>query len=162
VSTSALRARARTLRPARRSDLMQFPVSAPNDGLIDVVAQELVRVRGLLRAAPHRSRARTAEPRRDAPGHGRRRARRRVLDAHGAPRAVRAARAADGPRQQRYFKAHAYRLTPEHPGALVRLAVDGEAFAFDALTVEVHPGLGRVLSPHGRFAPHFTHRPARK
>jgi sphingosine kinase len=60
------------------------------------------------------------------------------------------------PHQLRYYKAHAYRITPASPDADVRLSVDGEAYPFGEFQVEVHPGLGRVLSPEGQYAARFS------
>lgn len=58
-------------------------------------------------------------------------------------------------RQQHYYKAHAYRVTPG-PGVKGRLSVDGEVYPFEEFQVEVHRGLATLLSPHGHFAPEFS------
>lgn len=55
-----------------------------------------------------------------------------------------------------YAKVHAYRIKPlEKTGCL---AVDGEAFPFEQYQVEVHQGLGTLLSPYGHYAAKFEPR----
>ena len=55
--------------------------------------------------------------------------------------------------QQHYFKAQAYRITPQGPG---NLAIDGEKYNFKPFVVECHRGLGTLLSPTGHYAAEFT------
>ena len=62
--------------------------------------------------------------------------------------------------QQHYFKAHAYRVTPhesssstgngsDRAGAKTKrwISIDGEQYPLQQFTVEVHRGLGALLSP---------------
>ena len=58
--------------------------------------------------------------------------------------------------QQHCFKAHAYRITPHEPSsspgkAQVKterwISIDGEQYPLQKFTVEVHRGLGALLSP---------------
>jgi sphingosine kinase len=58
--------------------------------------------------------------------------------------------------QQHYFKAHAYRIKPLSTKGC--LSVDGEAFPFGEFQVEVHRGLGTLLSPYGHYAVNFQPR----
>ena len=60
--------------------------------------------------------------------------------------------------QQHYFKAHAYRVKPLSKKG--HFTVDGEEFPFDEFQVEVHRGLGTLLSPYGYYAATFQPRPA--
>jgi hypothetical protein len=65
--------------------------------------------------------------------------------------------------QARYYKAGAYRLRPLAPGAKVRFAIDGEVYPFDSdVLVEVHRGLGRLLSPQNDYASFFELGPDAK
>lgn len=57
------------------------------------------------------------------------------------------------PYKTQYYKAQAYHIKPLTKQGL--FAVDGEAFPFEESIVEVHPGLGTVLSPQGRYAIEF-------
>ncbi|KAJ8521628.1 hypothetical protein ONZ45_g1678 [Pleurotus djamor] len=59
----------------------------------------------------------------------------------------------------KYFKAHAYRVKTLAPKG--SLSVDGEAFPFKEYQVEVHKGLGKLLSPHGTYAGDFGGPPKR-
>ncbi|KAJ8462809.1 hypothetical protein ONZ45_g17802 [Pleurotus djamor] len=59
----------------------------------------------------------------------------------------------------KYFKAHAYRVKTLAPKG--SLSVDGEAFPFKEYQVEVHKGLGNLLSPHGTYAADFGGPPKR-
>ncbi|OBZ75597.1 Sphingoid long chain base kinase 4 [Grifola frondosa] len=100
-------------------DFMQFPVSTPNDGLIDVIAQSPSTRGELLKAMDG---AEKGEP--------------FWLDS------------------QHYFKAHAYRIEPHSSEGL--LAIDGEAYPFEAYQVEVHQGLATLLSPYGYYQADFN------
>lgn len=59
--------------------------------------------------------------------------------------------------QLHYVKAHAYRVKPLKKKG--HLAVDGEMYPFKEFQVEVHPGLGTLLSPYGHYAVDFPSRP---
>ncbi|KAK9474677.1 ATP-NAD kinase-like domain-containing protein [Dipodascopsis tothii] len=48
-----------------------------------------------------------------------------------------------------YYKLAAYRITPRAPKGYI--SIDGEAFDFSPFQVEVHRGIGRVLSRDGRY-----------
>ena len=55
--------------------------------------------------------------------------------------------------QHHYFKAYAYRVEPLVPKGYV--SIDGESFPYLPYELEVHQGLGRVLSMHGRYNVEF-------
>ncbi|KAI0374974.1 hypothetical protein BV20DRAFT_405217 [Pilatotrama ljubarskyi] len=95
-------------------DLLQFPVSLPTDGLIDVALLERTTRVSMLKAI----------------GGG---------------------QAGDHfwMDTQHYIKAHAYRVEPHTSRGW--LSVDGEAFPLEPYQVEVHQGLGTVLSMHGCY-----------
>ncbi|KAL6300521.1 ATP-NAD kinase-like domain-containing protein [Sparassis latifolia] len=99
-------------------DLMQFPVSLPDDGLIDIVIQEMTSRRVLLHGmeVAHKGEQYWLE-------------------------------------SQRYLKAQAYRVEPYSKKGC--LAVDGEAYPFEAFQVEVHQGLATLLSPCGFYKVEF-------
>ncbi|KAF7305006.1 DAGKc domain-containing protein [Mycena kentingensis (nom. inval.)] len=100
-------------------DFMAFPVSLPDDGLIDIAMQ-------------------TVSQRSEV-----------LLKFSGAPKGE-----VYWLPSMKYVKAHAYRVKPTAPkGAL---AIDGEIFPFEEYQVEVHPGLGSVLSPFGYYAADFA------
>ncbi|KAF9013858.1 ATP-NAD kinase-like domain-containing protein [Cyathus striatus] len=100
-------------------DFMAFPVSLPDDGLIDVMAM------------PSSSRMDILSGMSGAPKG----------DTFWNPKV-------------HYVKAHAYRVKPLKPKGY--LSVDGEEFPFEEFHVEVHQGMGTLLSPHGRYAADFA------
>jgi hypothetical protein len=58
--------------------------------------------------------------------------------------------------QARFYKASAYRLRTRESGTKVRFAIDGEVFHLEGeMVVEVHRGLGRLLSPQNHYGPPF-------
>ncbi|THH17818.1 hypothetical protein EW146_g3075 [Bondarzewia mesenterica] len=59
-----------------------------------------------------------------------------------------------------YFKAHAYRVKPLSKKGY--LSVDGEKFPFEEFLVEVHQGLGTVMSLHGHYPTKFDVPPPGK
>ncbi|EFI28368.1 hypothetical protein CC1G_13902 [Coprinopsis cinerea okayama7 len=106
-------------------DYMAFPVSLPDDGLIDIAAMPLSSRKDAL---ANISTAPTGE-------------------CFWFPKL-------------HYFKAEAYRI--KTLGKKGNLSIDGERFPFEEYQVEVHPGLGTLLSPHGRFVAEFKPRSASK
>ncbi|KAH8649959.1 sphingosine kinase [Xylariales sp. PMI_506] len=50
----------------------------------------------------------------------------------------------------KYSKVAAYRLTPKHAAGYI--SIDGEAIPFEPFQVEVHQGLGTLLSRDGKYA----------
>ncbi|CAL1704519.1 unnamed protein product [Somion occarium] len=100
-------------------DFMQFPVSLPNDGCIDVVVQEVAPRSQMLSA----------------------------MD--GAEKGIPYWKL----ESQHYFKAKAYRVVP-HTSASC-LSIDGEKYPFEPYALEVHPGLGALLSPYGTYHTDF-------
>ncbi|KAK7460375.1 sphinganine kinase lcb4 [Stygiomarasmius scandens] len=103
-------------------DLMAFPVSLPDDGLIDIVVQSHTKTSRL-----------------------------EILGSfEGAPRGEQY-----WSDSIHYVKASAYRIQPK-PKAKGCLSIDGEAFPFEAFQVEIHPGLGTLLSPKGYYAAEFA------
>ncbi|RDX56689.1 hypothetical protein OH76DRAFT_1395809 [Lentinus brumalis] len=114
--------------PYVSTDLMQFPVSQPNDGLIDVVLQ-LQSDRGTMLKA---------------------------IDGaeHGNPFWMDA---------QHYYKAHAFRVEPHFTKGY--LSIDGESYPVAPFEIEVHKGLGSLLSMYGCFQAEFNlppEQPAKK
>ncbi|KAH7889227.1 ATP-NAD kinase-like domain-containing protein [Phlebopus sp. FC_14] len=107
--------------------LMQFPVSHPDDGLIDISIQEPVRV--LLRSV----------------------GRKFLISAMDGAEGGRAYWF----NSNFYVKASAYRAKPlsGHGGVLM---VDGEAFPLEEFRVGVLQRMGTLLSPHPHYAPNFT------
>ncbi|KAF9500827.1 hypothetical protein BDN71DRAFT_1381184 [Pleurotus eryngii] len=112
-------------------DFMAFPVSLPDDGLIDITIQPLVSV-----CSRNSSRSDV------------------LKEMEGAPRGE-----AFWSPKLKYFKAHAYRVKPLTPNGA--LSVDGEPFPFEEYQVEVHQGLGTLLSPHGVYVADFDGPPSR-
>lgn len=147
--------------PYVSSDVLQFPVSLPTDGLIDVTVQERVRVSCLQQR--HSSDELTLNVRRafpiaddthgDVQGNRRLAARRPLLDGYRASPARNTFAATQltlsSLPQQHYYKAYAYRVEPAE--AKGWLSVDGEAFALEPYEVEVRPGLGTLLSMYGCY-----------
>ncbi|KAI0065370.1 hypothetical protein BV25DRAFT_1850670 [Artomyces pyxidatus] len=103
-------------------DLMQFPVSMPNDGVVDVVVQAATSRVGMLKGM-------------DGAEHG----------------------AGYWRNSARYYKAVAYRVKPLKSQGY--LSIDGEKFPYEEFRVEVHQGLGTLLSPLGRYAAEFDDAP---
>jgi hypothetical protein len=65
--------------------------------------------------------------------------------------------------QARFYKASAYRLRVQRPGTIVRFAIDGEVYHLEGeMVVEVHRGLGRLLSPQNHYGSPFRLGPDRK
>ncbi|KAH6918534.1 ATP-NAD kinase-like domain-containing protein [Coprinopsis sp. MPI-PUGE-AT-0042] len=104
-------------------DYMAFPVSVPDDGLIDISVMPIT-------------------TRKDA-----------LSNISTAP----SGESYWGPRLQ-YYKAHAYRVKPLVPKG--NLSIDGERYPFEEFQVEVHQGLGTLLSSVGRFAVDFKPQPS--
>lgn len=60
-----------------------------------------------------------------------------------------------------YYKIKAFRLTPiEKKGKKAYVAIDGEHAPVKTFQVQVHPGLGTVLSLYGNYANQRTYRPS--
>ncbi|KAJ7046827.1 ATP-NAD kinase-like domain-containing protein [Mycena alexandri] len=113
-------------------DFMAFPVSLPDDGLIDLIAQEVF-------AQKKYQSARTE-----------------FLSAFGGDAAN---GGTFWKSSVNYVKASAYRVKPLSPkGAF---AVDGEVFPFEEYQVEAHQGLATLLSPHGYYAAELAGRPTK-
>ncbi|ETW85853.1 hypothetical protein HETIRDRAFT_311241, partial [Heterobasidion irregulare TC 32-1] len=100
-------------------DLMQFPMSVPNDGTIDIVIQGLVSRGELLDAMDGADMGKTFWR-----------------------------------ESSHYFKAQAYRVKPLSKNGY--LAIDGEKFPFDEYLIEVHRGLGTVMSMYGQYVANFN------
>ncbi|KAA1471124.1 hypothetical protein DENSPDRAFT_837053 [Dentipellis sp. KUC8613] len=105
-------------------DLMQFPVSMPNDGTVDLVIQERMSRKDMIQA----------------------------MD--GAEKG-----AAYWRDSCHYYKTQAYRVKPLKSEGY--FSVDGETFPFEEFLVEVHQGLGTLLSPYGRYAADFDKKPTK-
>ncbi|KAK7693422.1 hypothetical protein QCA50_002990 [Cerrena zonata] len=99
-------------------DLMQFPVSLPNDGHIDIAVQAIT-PRGEMLSAM------------DGAEKGR----------------------AYWKDSCYYYKAKAYRIEPQSSASC--LSIDGEKYPFKPYDLEVHPGLGTLLSLHGTYNTDF-------
>ncbi|KAJ7774558.1 ATP-NAD kinase-like domain-containing protein [Mycena maculata] len=116
-------------------DFMAFPVSLPDDGLIDIVAQEVVSLSFAifvsLTECPSHLEVRSFSP------------------SAGANSSVIYF-------QFKYIKAYAYRVKPLAPKG--NFSVDGEVFPFEEFQVETHQGLATLLSPHGYYAAEFARR----
>lgn len=140
------------------SDFMAFPVSLPNDGLVDVMA--MARVMNISYHDHHLTlNTLVVFQNRRCCCHGWRTKRRRLL---APPRMSFSFRdkASNHPTfllsKIHYVKAHAYRIKPlEKRGYL---SVDGEPYPFEEFHVEVHEGLGAFLSPYGHYAARFEPR----
>ncbi|CAA7271670.1 unnamed protein product [Cyclocybe aegerita] len=102
-------------------DFMAFPVSLPDDGLIDLMAM-------------------SADSRGDL-----------ISAMDGAPQGN-----SFWHPKVHYVKAHAYRIKPLKKKGY--LSIDGEPFPFEEYQVEVHKGLGTLLSPYGHYAALFEPR----
>lgn len=123
-------------------DYMAFPVSKPDDGLIDVAVMTATSRADMLSAI-------------DGAEKG-------VGFWHPAvcvlPFFSRVSRMLMHIYQMRYYKAHAYRVKPLSP--IGNLSVDGERYPFEEFQVEVHPRLGTFLSCHGHYLVDFESRAA--
>jgi sphingosine kinase len=53
-----------------------------------------------------------------------------------------------------YVKARGYRVTPLNDSGV--MGVDGEPLPYKAFEVEVHPSLGRIMSPTGQYVNVFA------
>lgn len=96
-------------------DFMAFPVSLPDDGLIDVMAMTTSSRGDLIAAMDGATKGRSFwHP------------------------------------SVHYVKAHAYRIKPLK--AKGYLSVDGEPYPFEEFQVEVHQGMGTLLSLYGHYA----------
>ncbi|EGN95964.1 hypothetical protein SERLA73DRAFT_185417 [Serpula lacrymans var. lacrymans S7.3] len=115
--------------------LMQFPVSLPDDGLIDIAVKEVVSLYSfiLLNSCLKMVKDNRAKLL-------------KALDG-----------AEDGvpywSTTNRYFKVSAYRIKPLASKGI--LAVDGEKFPYTDFQVEVHQRLGTFLSQYGRYMVNF-------
>ena len=150
--------------PLVARDLLQFPMSLPDDGYVDIVVQERVRTTTPLWSGCGEwlTRERAGHPQGDAQGDGRRRGREDVLDGLGRcpPPSVAFSRVSDSCVQQHYFKAVAYRVEPHKHDSC--LSVDGEGYPFEPFEVEVHKGLATLLSPYGVYNVKFSVPDTRK
>ncbi|KAI0647126.1 ATP-NAD kinase-like domain-containing protein [Trametes meyenii] len=108
--------------PYVSADVLQFPVSLPTDGLIDVALQERTTRVAMFKAIDGSQRG----------------------DHYWMP-------------TQHYFKAHAYRVEPSTSKGW--LSIDGEAYPLEPYQVEVHQGLGTLLSMYGSYQLDFDYTP---
>ncbi|RPD80150.1 hypothetical protein L226DRAFT_590646 [Lentinus tigrinus ALCF2SS1-7] len=104
--------------PYVSADFMQFPVSQPNDGLIDIVLQVRADRGNMLKAMD-----------------GAERGNQFWMDT------------------QHYYKAHALRVEPHYQKGY--LSIDGESYPVLPFEIEVHKGLGSLLSMYGCFQAPF-------
>jgi len=130
---------------------MAFPVSLPDDGLIDIVAMPVVRsfrqhyaihahVKKVSRS--HMLRALSVA----ANGES-------FWDPKVTSKSVHSNIFLIIPAQVHYIKARAYRIEPlKNRG---NLSVDGEAMPFEKFQVEVHTRLATLLSLHGSYVADF-------
>lgn len=128
---------------------MAFPVSLPDDGLIDIVAMPVVRsVRQHWITCAHVNKVSRSHMLRAMAGAEK-------GDTFWLPEVTRISRAQRFlmPRQLHYIKASAYRIEPLKSRG--NLSVDGEAMPFEKFQVEVQAKLATLLSLYGYYVADF-------